>query len=59
METMCDFETSVITRVTRHNIPEGKILHSYRREDLKSYNKIFLSPLQRFLGTVFCPKYVW
>jgi hypothetical protein len=28
-------ETSVLTRVTRRNIPEDTILHSHRRENLK------------------------
>jgi hypothetical protein len=31
-------ETSVLTRVTRRNNPEDTILHSHRRENLKSYN---------------------
>jgi hypothetical protein len=30
-------ETSVFTRATRHHIPEEGILHSHRRENLKSY----------------------
>jgi hypothetical protein len=35
-------ETSVLTRATQHYIPEGGILHSHRRENLKSYIIIFL-----------------
>jgi hypothetical protein len=31
------FETSVLTRATRRNNPEDTILHSHRRENLKSY----------------------
>jgi hypothetical protein len=34
-------ETSVITRATRRNIPEDTILHSHRRENLKSYTIFF------------------
>jgi hypothetical protein len=31
-------ETSVLTRATRRNNPEDTILHSHRRENLKSSN---------------------
>jgi hypothetical protein len=33
-------ETSVLTRATRRNIPEDGIVHSHRRENLKSYTEI-------------------
>jgi hypothetical protein len=35
-------ETSVLTRAMRRNNPEGTILLSHRRENLKSYVKIKL-----------------
>jgi hypothetical protein len=35
-------ETSVLTRATRRNNPEDTILHSHRRENLKSYNLTYI-----------------
>jgi hypothetical protein len=36
-EALSSFETSVLTRATRRNITEDGFLHSYRRENIKSY----------------------
>jgi hypothetical protein len=45
MEAIRSSETSVLTRVTRRNIPEDGILYSHRRESLKSYTFSFSSKL--------------
>jgi hypothetical protein len=36
-ELSASSETSIRTRATRRNMPEDPILHSHRRENLKSY----------------------
>jgi hypothetical protein len=43
MEAILSSETSIYTISTRRHTPEDGILHSYRRENLKSYIGIRMS----------------
>jgi hypothetical protein len=45
MEAISSFKMSVLTRATLRNIPEDGILHSDRRENLKSYISLTSWPL--------------
>jgi hypothetical protein len=47
MEPLRSSETSVLTRATWHNIAEEGILHSHRREHLKSYIAVIGWALER------------
>jgi hypothetical protein len=51
MEGMHSSERSKLTRVTRRNIPEGDIIHSHRREDLKSSEYIHFVSIHISLST--------
>jgi hypothetical protein len=52
IEAICCSETAVVTTAIWRHIPEDGILHSHRREDLKSYFRTF--PLSETLHAFYC-----
>jgi hypothetical protein len=66
MEALSSPKTSVLKRATRRNFPQDGILHSHRRENLKSYiteresvAETSCFPVSRIPGDVWGPQSQW
>jgi hypothetical protein len=52
METLNYSATSANRRATRRNLPEGAILHSHRRENLKHYKYHYCAQMEQLQTSV-------